>query len=253
MDTYLKAFWRGCAAVVAPGTELATEISQRLGPRAWPLVRTIPTGVEVAALATLPAVDPRPQAGWPADVVVTTTLGRLAPEKSVDLVVEAFADAAGDAPSLRLLMVGSGPSEAVLRERANEPDLAGRVHLAGWQPHGVALSMAKGADLMVAASRTETQGLVLAEALALGLPVVAIDAPGVADSVRDGIDGLIVSAEPPSEQRGRLAAAMLSLARDPARRSAMADAARAGAGRFDVAARIASVISLYRELLADRR
>jgi len=253
MDAYLQAFWRGCAAVVAPGTEQATEISRRLGRRTRPLVRTIPTGVEVAALAALPALDPRPRAGWPADAVVATTLGRLAPEKSVDLVVAAFADAAGDAPSLRLLLVGGGPSEAALLERAAEPDLAGRVHLAGQQPHSVALSMAKGADLMVAASRTETQGLVLAEALALGLPVVAIDGPGVADSVRDGIDGLIVSAEPASEQRTRLAAALLGLARDPARRSALAVEARSGGGRFDVAARVASVVSLYRELLAERR
>jgi glycosyltransferase involved in cell wall biosynthesis len=94
---------------------------------------------------------------------------------------------------------------------------------------------------------------VLAETLALGVPVVAIEGPGVADSVRDGIDGLIVSAEPGAEQRARLAAALLGLARDPARRAALAEAARSGAGRFDMAARIASIVALYRELLAEPR
>ncbi|HET7082885.1 MAG TPA: glycosyltransferase [Candidatus Limnocylindria bacterium] len=253
MDAYLQAFWRGCAAVIAPGTELAMEISHRLGGRAQPQVRTIPTGVEVAALAALPRIDSRPRAGWPPDAVTMTTLGRLAPEKSVDLVIAAFADVAAEEPGARLLMIGGGPSEAALRNRAAQPDLAGRVYLAGRQPHAVALSMAKGADLMVAASQTETQGLVLAETLALGVPVVAIEGPGVADSVRDGIDGLIVSAEPGAEQRTRLAAALLGLARDPARRAALAEAARAGAGRFDMAARIASVVALYRELLAEQR
>ena len=250
MDAYLKRFWRGCDAVVAPGSELAMEISERLGRRQRPLVRTIPTGIEVAALAAMPAVDPRPAAGWPANAIILATLGRLAPEKSPELVMDAFAQVAAKEPAARLLMVGGGPSETSLRERAMGRDLAGRVHFTGKQPHDVALSMAKGADLMAAASRTETQGLVLAEALALGLPVVAIDGPGVADSVRDGLDGLIVSGEPAEERSGRLAAALLGLVRDPARRAGLAEAARAGASRFDVGARVASMVSLYRELLA---
>jgi len=106
---------------------------------------------------------------------------------------------------------------------------------------------------MGSASRTETQGLVLAEALALGLPVVAIDGPGVADSVRDGTDGLVVGANPPGEGGGPLAAALRSLVRDPSRRSALAAGALAGSNRFDAAVRIASMVALYEELLAGRR
>lgn len=250
MEAYLRQFWRGCAAIVAPGSELANEIRDRLGRRERPLVRTIPTGIEVAALRALAAVDPRPLAGWPADAVVVATLGRLAPEKGVDLVLDAFAEVVADDPEIRLLMVGGGPAEPGLRERAAEPDLAGRVHLTGQLPRSDALGLAKGADLFVAASRTETQGLVLAEALTVGLPVVALEGPGVGDSVRDDVDGLIVPGEPVGERRQRLAAALRGLLRDPARRAAMAAEAVAGADRFDVAARIASIVALYRELLA---
>ena len=253
LDAYLQRFWRGCAAIVAPGSELAAEISDRLGRLRRPLVRTIPTGIEVAALAALPSIDPRPTAGWPADSVVVTTLGRLAPEKSVDVVLEAFDQVAAADTAIRLQIVGGGPSEAALRARAAQPELVGRVHFTGQQPHATALSMAKGADLMASASRTETQGLVLAEALALGLPVVAIDGPGVNDSVRDGVDGLVVSGNPAGGEAGPLAAALRLLARDPARRSALAAEALAGSGRFDAAVRIASVVALYRELLARPR
>jgi 1,2-diacylglycerol 3-alpha-glucosyltransferase len=252
LDAYLQRFWRGCAAVVAPGSELAAEIGDRLRGARHPVVRTIPTGIEVATLAALPAIDPRAAAGWPPDAIAVTTLGRLAPEKSVDLVLEAFAEVAADEPAVRLQVVGGGPSEMALRARAERPDLAGRVRFTGEQPHGAALAMAKGADLMVSASRTETQGLVLAEALALGLPVIAIGGPGVRDSVRDGIDGLVVAGEAPDGQRTRLAAAVRSLVRDPARRSAMATEALAGAGRFDAAVRAASMVAFYRELLAAR-
>jgi 1,2-diacylglycerol 3-alpha-glucosyltransferase len=251
MDAYLRRFWRSCAGIVAPGNELSREIGDRLGRRPRPLVRTIPTGIEVAQLAALPVANPRPVAGWPADAVVVASLGRLAPEKSVDLIVDAFGELVADEPAVRLLMIGGGPSESSLRVRAAKPDLAGRVHLTGQLPRLEALSLAKGADLLFAASRTETQGLVLAEALAVGLPVVALAGPGVTDSVRDGVDGLVVPVEPAVDRRSRLAAALDGLVRDPARRAALAEAAVAGADRFDVATRIDSMVALYRELLAE--
>ncbi len=198
---YLRRYWLGCAAVVAPGSELADEIRAGIGARRRPDVRVIPTGIEVAALRALEPIDPRPLAGWPADAVVVAGLGRLAPEKSVELLVDAFAAVAADEPAARLLLVGGGPSEAALRRRAERPDLAGRVHLTGMRPRQEALALVKAADLLATASRTETQGLVLAEALAAGLPVVALSGPGVADSVRDGVDGLVVPAEPADERR----------------------------------------------------
>jgi 1,2-diacylglycerol 3-alpha-glucosyltransferase len=253
MDAYLRRFWRSCAGIVAPGNELSREIGDRLGRRPRPLVRTIPTGIEVAKLAALPAADPRSVAGWPADAVVVASLGRLAPEKSVDLILDAFGEVAADEPAVRLLMIGGGPSESSLGARAAKPDLAGRVHLTGQLPRLEALSLAKGADLLFAASRTETQGLVLAEALAVGLPVVALAGPGVTDSVRDGVDGLVVAVDPAVDRRSRLAAALDGLVRDPARRAVLAEAAVAGADRFDVATRIDSMVALYRELLAEPR
>jgi 1,2-diacylglycerol 3-alpha-glucosyltransferase len=253
MGAYLRRYWLGCAAVVAPGRELAAEIRERLGDRPRPLVHAIPTGIEVAAMAALPIRDPRAIAGWPSDAVVVTTLGRLAPEKGVELIVEAFAAVAAAEPEIRLLMVGGGPSEAALRRRAASPDLAGRVHLTGGLPRAEALSIIKGADLFASASRSETQGLVLAEALALGVPVVAVDGPGVADSVRDGVDGLVVRGGSAGERQRGLSGGLRSLVRGPARRAELASEAVAGAGRFDLAARIASMVALYRELLAGGR
>lgn len=248
---HLRRFWLGCAAVVAPGSELAQEIRNRLGDRSRPLVRVIPTGIEVSAIRALPAIDPRGLAGWPDEATVVASLGRLAPEKSVDLLVEAFAEVAATDPATRLLLVGGGPSEEALRRRALGEDLSGRVHITGLRPRLEALALIRGADLFAAASRTETQGLVLAEALACGLPVVAVDGPGVADSVRDGIDGLVVQGEPAGERQSRLAGALRALLDDPTRRAEMADAALDGAERFSVSARIGSTVDLYRELLAE--
>jgi glycosyltransferase involved in cell wall biosynthesis len=128
--------------------------------------------------------------------------------------------------------------------------MAGRLHLSGQLPRREAISLIRGADLFAFASRTETQGLVLAEALAAGLPVVALDGPGVRDSVRDGVDGVIVPAEPAADRTVRLAAAIGALAADHPRREALAAAAGSGADRFDAKRRVEEVLALYRELLA---
>jgi len=253
MSAYLGRFWAGCAAIVAPGTDLAAEIAARLGSGRRPVVRVIPTGIDTASIGRLEPIDARPVAGWPPDAVVAVSVGRLAPEKSSGLVVEAFADAVADEPTLRLLLIGGGPLEVALRTRVAQSDLAGRVHLTGVRPRLEALALARGADLFVFASQTETQGLVLAEALAAGLPVVALDGHGVRDSVRDGIDGEVLAAAPEETRRARLAAGIVGLARDANRRAELAHAAIEGAARFDVVARIAEMVDLYRSLLAHRR
>jgi glycosyltransferase involved in cell wall biosynthesis len=250
VGAYLRDFWVSCDAIVAPGSELAEEIRAELGDRGRGRVHVIPTGVDVAAIRGLKPTDPRPMHGWPPDAVVAVSVGRLAAEKSVALLVEAFARAAAREPRLRLMLVGGGPAEAGLRERAAAPDLAGRVAITGRLPRHEALALARGADLFAFASRTETQGLVLAEALAAGLPVLAVAGPGVGDSVRDGVDGMVLPGGSDGEIGARLAEALADLAGNGPRRRRLAQAAGDGADRFDLARRIGQVVDLYRGLRA---
>jgi 1,2-diacylglycerol 3-alpha-glucosyltransferase len=247
-DAYLRRFWAGCAAVVAPSGDLAAEIRDRLPEDRHGRVHVVPTGIDVDGIRALGAVDPRRAAGWPADAVVVATLGRLAPEKSVDVVLEGAAVLFERAPSARLLVIGGGPSEAGLRRRAEA--FGGRVHLTGALPRLEALALLRGADLFAFASRTETQGLVLAEALAAGLPAVAVEGPGVADSVRDGVDGRIVPAEPADTRAERLGRALADIVMDPALRRVRADRATEDADRFALPARVAEIEAIYRAAVA---
>lgn len=248
-DAYLRRFWAGCAAIIAPSGDLADEIRDRLPEPQRRRVSVIPTGIDVDGIRALAPVDPRAEHDWPADALVVATLGRLAPEKSPELVLEAMATLLAVEPGTRLLVIGGGPSEASLRDRASHPDLAGRVAFAGQRPRSEALALLRGADLFVFASRTETQGLVLAEALAAGLPAVALEGPGVADSIRDGVDGLIVADAPGATRATRLGQALAELAGDAERRAEMAQAAARDADRFSLARRIGEVEELYRRLL----
>jgi glycosyltransferase involved in cell wall biosynthesis len=215
-------------------------------------VRVIPTGVDVDGIRAIAPVDARTQAGWPPEAVVVASLGRLAPEKRPDLVLSGFAEAAKRDPRLRLLVVGGGPSELSIRARASAQDLAGKVHLTGAVPRPEALARLAGADLFLFVSRTETQGLVLAEALSAGLPAVAVEGPGVADSVRDGVDGLVVAEHPTSTLPARLGEALVALA-DPATLAATRERVIADSGRFDIERRLDEVEALYAGLTRRER
>lgn len=249
-DAYLSRFWSACAAVIAPSTDLAAEIAERLPPSRRSRVHGIPTGVDVDGIQAIPESDARPAAGWPPDAIVAVSLGRLAPEKSPMTVLDAVAAAAARQPRLHLLVIGGGPSEPELRARAAQPDLAGRVAFTGMLPRSEALARLRGADLFVFASRTETQGLVLAEALSAGLPAVAVAGPGVADSVRDGVDGMVVASSAEPDASVRVADALAALVGDEPVRRRMAERAAADAGRFSVEGRVEETEALYRALLA---
>ena len=244
-DAHLRRFWASCAAIIAPSSELAAEIRARLPSDRAGRVHVVPTGVDVAGIQSLAPIDLRAAADWPADALVVATLGRLAIEKSIEQVLEAIARV----PGARLIVIGGGPLEASLRARAARPDLAGRVLLTGALPRVDAMAVLRGANLFAFASRTETQGLVLAEALSAGLPAVAMEGPGVADSILDGTDGMIVPAGPAASRAERLGEAVATLLGDAALRSRLAERAASGAGRFALDARVGEVEAVYRKLL----
>ena len=248
MRVYLRRFWLSCAAIVAPSTELGEEIRGRLPGHARRRVVVIPSGIDVEGIRRLRPADPRPAAGWAPDTVVAASLGRLASEKSPLDILNAFGMAVGRRRDLRLIFIGGGPLEADLRRRAQAPTLEGRVHFTGGIPRTQALATLAAADFFVFASQTETQGLVLAEALAAGVPALAVDGPGVRDSVRDGIDGRVLPAAPAETRTARLAEAMERLAADGPQRASMAQRARDEAGRFALEHRVEQVESLYRAI-----
>ena len=115
-------------------------------------------------------------------------VGRLAAEKRVDLVIDAFRLASTLVPRgvLQLVVAGTGPCEAELR--ASAPP--GVVFLGVLDRHQRLPDLYANCDAFVFASVTETLGLVVLEAMASGLPVIAAPEGGVRDHVRDGVNGL---------------------------------------------------------------
>lgn len=160
-------------------------------------------------------------AASPANAPVLLYVGRLAPEKNLELLLEAFRWLRERRPEARLALVGDGPSRAALEERAPGPAVAFCGVLAGDELADAYAS----ADLFVFPSRTDTFGNAVLEAMASGLPVVVAREGGPAEQVDDGVEGLVVDCASPAP----LAEALARLLASEIRRRQLGRAARAAA------------------------
>lgn len=148
------------------------------------------------------------RAAWGAGDATPVVLhvGRLAPEKNLDLVVRAFHEIARANPGTRLVLVGDGPERTRLAAQ-----LPGAVFAGTRTGEELAAHFAS-ADLFLFPSLSETYGNVVVEAMASGLPVVAFDCAAAGEHVRCGVNGLLA---PPADLDGFVRRA-LDLAADPA-------------------------------------
>lgn len=204
----------------------------------------VPMGID---LSRFPYCPPRGGDGQ----IRLACLGRLIECKGIEYAIRAVANLAGEFQGIYLDVIGDGPLQPALESLAAELGVAGRVRLHGALPHGDALAVLRQADIfvhpgVVARDGTrEGQGVVLAEAQATGLPVVAGRAGGIPDAVSEGQSAILV--DPRDTQA--LQNAIGELARDPARRAAMGAAGRAFVEEhFDQQKLSERWLQLYREL-----
>ena len=158
-------------------------------------IAVVPTGVRVEHFAHGDGPAFRRRMGLPEDAFVVGHLGRLAPEKNLEFLARAVADFVDRHPQAHFLVVGTGPSEAVLRDLFAAAGLATRLHIAGILQQQALADALHAMDVFAFASTSETQGMVLTEAMAAGLPVVALDAPGAREVVRDGQNGRLLAGD----------------------------------------------------------
>ncbi len=194
----------------------------------------IPNPVDFAEIEEAVPVVALP---WPHAILA---MGRLAPEKGFDLLIEAFARLAARFPDWGLAILGEGGLRGRLETLAAGHGLAGRVLLPGAVPApGATL---KKADLFVLSSRWEVLPMALIEAMACGVAVVATEClPSAAEWIRPGENAVLVSAE----DAAGLAAAMNGLMQDPARRRLLGQNAAQSVRRFD----LDRIVELWEELL----
>ncbi len=189
---------------------------------------SLPRGLRARAVVIPNPCVPIEQTRRPAgDGSRIIAVGRLVRQKGFDLLLQAFARLAADAPDATLTIFGDGPERRALEKQARALRIDDRVSLPGTTPSPGAWLAA--GDIFVLSSRFEGFPNVLVEALAAGFAAIAFDCPwGPSDILTDQQNGLLV----PPEDVDALARALLRLTRDAALRSALRKAAPAAADRY---------------------
>ena len=185
--------------------------------------------------------------GVPETAVLVTYVGRLSPEKDIDILLEQFAIAKDVVPNLHLMILGKGASQPELEKRARRLGIADSVLFTGPIAYEHVGNYLAAADLFATASVTEVHPLTVIEAMAAGLPVVAISSPGIVDTVESGKSGLLTT-----KPEGGLAAALVGLASNDTRRQKMSQAARLESERFSIDRTIQRTLTLYERLREER-
>lgn len=231
-----------CDGVIAPSESIAGLIRRR---GVTTPVRVVPTGIDVRAFARGDRRQFRAAHKIPPDTFVAGCVSRLAKEKNLRYLASAVAGFLRQNPRACFLLVGEGPESDGLRSTFRQQGVAGQVIMAGMQTGDALCAAYRAMDIFAFSSRSETQGLVIAEAMAAGLPVVALSAPGVREVVHDGHNGFLL---PARARPASFAAKMGELAADPILRRRQRRAARATAAKFSRTECAKQALAFYREI-----
>jgi 1,2-diacylglycerol 3-alpha-glucosyltransferase len=240
-----RGFAQHCDAVVAPSDGIR-QMLVRDG--VTTRMEVIPTGLDLDMMGFERLTPIRDRWQIPPNAPLLAYVGRVAKEKSIDLMLEAFALAAPQVPECLLLVVGEGNWDGQARALASKLGIADRVRFVGCLPRPEAVRCAADAEILLFPSITDTQGLVVVEAMAAGTPCIAARSGAIAGLVEDGVNGVVVE-----HDAAEMARAAVALLRDRAQLSQMGEAARVTAQRFSAQAMARRLLSLYESLLEQRR
>jgi phosphatidylinositol alpha-mannosyltransferase len=234
---FLRPVWRRLAVRMAVSEAAAGFVKARLGDD----VRVVPNGVDVDLFAK---AEPRPDLPPGRRIL---WVGRLDRQKGFPVAVRAFAELAGELPDVWFVVVGEGRDRRAVANVREE--IRRRIVMVGSVSHQALPAYHAAADVFVSAAvGQESFGLVLVEAMAAGVPVVATEIPGYREVARDGVDALLVT---PGDSRA-LGGAIQRILAEPATAAGLAAAGRVRAESFRWSAVVDRLVDAYREAIATR-
>jgi glycosyltransferase involved in cell wall biosynthesis len=208
-------------------------------------VTVIPTGVSNGAM--IDRAEARMNLGVAPDERILLYVGRIAQEKNLGTLFESVAMAFREDPRLRLWLVGDGPYREEARAMVRALGIGDRVRFVGFVPREEVDPYYAAADLFVFTSVTETQGLVVQEAMAFGLPAIVAVGGGASASVEHGVNGFIVKNE-----AQEVTTHIQRVLADDHLYARLSEAARDSVRGYTTADMGGRVLDLYRHVIGER-
>jgi glycosyltransferase involved in cell wall biosynthesis len=201
----------------------------------------IPTGMEMERFAGGDGCRFRAQLGIAPGQSVLVHVGRIAHEKNIEFLFRMFALVVRSKPTAVFVVAGEGPALSSCKAYVRSLGLEQHVRFVGYlSRERELLDCYRAGDLFVFSSKTETQGLVLLESMALGVPVVSTAHMGTADIVNPQRGAHVAP-----DDEGEFASIVVQLLDDPLRRAAMSAQARAYAATWSATAMADRLAGLY--------
>ncbi len=191
---YSSAFCNQCSHVIVPSQEIKEIVQQN---DVTTPISVIPTGVPLDRFSSGDSAWLRNNYAIPEKNKVLLFVGRLTQEKNIPFLIRAFGQVHDQRQDTTLVITAQGPMESELKALARKLGLNENkdIVFTGALPYESLVNVYHSADLFVFSSLTETQGLVLLEAMAAGLPVVAVQASGVREMIENGVNGILTSCD----------------------------------------------------------
>lgn len=244
--------------VFAPSQSIAALLRQR-GVKTE--INVVPTGVRMSQFENSAGQRFRKAVNIPKKAFVVGYLGRLAAEKNLPFLSATVAQFIASTRvntaqrkkhrgEAHFLLVGEGPSENPIRRIFQRAGITSHLHMAGILNYTELADAYDAMDVFAFASKSETQGMVLTEAMACGVPVVALDACGVREVIIDSVNGRLVR----RENADAFAEALRWVAsQPPLKRLSLSLAARKTALDFSMSNTATRALGHYQNLCRERR
>ncbi len=211
-------------------------------------INVIPTGIKTHEYSRTPAAYVEHYYHVPTNRQLLLFVGRLAAEKNVDFLLKAYEQVRLAAPETHLLIVGDGPDRSRYEQMVAKRGLSRHVTFTGFLDRPETIKLFGAADLFVFPSITDTQGIVVLEAMAAGTVPVAIDRFGPHDIIDDGRTGALTDLNIED-----FSGTISNLLHEPEKMQRMAAAARLTSKKYDVTVTAKAMETLYARITHQRR